>query len=1092
MEGQGGKPHFDSGPAASGEPEAVVGRGLKLASRQFTLAVAMISLVACVFLSLLAWKLARDYDLEASRGEFSRRADQVRQALSHRLDDYEQVLRSGVGLLEGSEQVSRSEWRAFAQALRPGQIYPGIQGLGFARRLQPSELDAFLRRQEPIGAAPYRLFPVGDRPQYSAIEFLEPMDSRNRRAIGYDMLSEPVRREAMLRARDTGTAALSGKVRLLQETDQDVQPGSLLYLPAYRQGLPTATVEQRREALLGWVYCPLRMRDFTLGAVQPLLKDLRLRLYDGELASPAQQLFDSLRKDEVADIGHLSRSTLQFAGHRWSLELMALNSFAATQRNWAPLVLVMGLTVSVLICLVVLTLLRSESRARRLAAKMGKAFRESEGRHLAIVQATTEAIITLDEQAKVQTFSTGAERIFGYRAAEVIGHDLALLIPDRHRSETKEQLRRFFRSGDASVVTSRQEAVGRRKGGAEFPATLSLGRMKVGAGNHAVALIQDLTEQRKAESALLEADHLQKLLFSSVPYPIIATALDGSIQYLNQAAELALGYRPEELVRVRSALGFYVREEIADRASSSALRDQVRSDAVAFGVLVEGCVSGQPKESEWTYIRKDGSSFPALVTASTITDRAGARVGYIFLVVDISDRKQVELRIRHLAHHDALTNLPNRALLNERLAVAIQRAADDGSQVGVLMLDLDHFKRINDTLGHQIGDGLLVEISNRLKAMVRREDTVARMGGDEFVIVLAGVPDADRVGAIAEKIVEGVFRPVTVNGHELQVSGSVGGCLYPRDGSDEGTLLRNADAAMYSAKQRGRANFQWFSRSMMKVAEEKMALEVELRRAIDKGQLRLGYQPLVCLRTGKLLGLEALLRWRHPERGLISPTVFIPLAEEAGLILRLGDWVLTEACHFCHELSRKLGYFCPVAVNISPRQLSQPDFVNRVAEICRQEALPAGALTFEITESIMVDRPEEALKILTALRSMGVQIAIDDFGTGYSSLSYITHFPVDKLKIDRSFIRDIGKDPADDAITNAIIAMARSLNLDVVAEGVENPEQLRYLIDQRCHSAQGYLFGEMAAVDEVVAFHKTSRIAMMSVPVNDPVIAITA
>lgn len=1065
--------------------DAAVGRATpppdRIARSHVALAVGMLCLVACVFLSLFAWKIARSSDQQSTAADFARRADSVATALNDRMLSYEQALRAGVGLWNSSESVTRREWQSFTDTLQLTRFYPGVQGVGFITMLQSGDIETFVAKQQRQGYERYVIFPAGQRDQYSAITYLEPLDARNRKAIGFDLLTEPVRRAAMLRARDTGAPALSGRVVLLQESEQNKQSGALLFLPVYQPLTATPDLAKRRTSLLGWVYSPFRMADLMQGTLKGSLTGLRLQVFDGERVSPSKKLFDSLASGET-EIGEFAEvRSLDIAGHRWTLVVSALDTFMVGQNTWAAFVLLTGLAISALVFVVVVTLLKSEARAHEIATRMSQAFREAEGRHLAIVQAASEAIVTIDDSDIVKTFSAGAERIFNYAADEVIGHDIALLISDHDRGLTKDFLRRFFQEATFSV--SRRETTARRKGGAEFSAAVSLGLMKVGSERHAVVLLQDVTDRKIAEAALAEADHMQRLLFGSVPYPIIATRTDGIISFVNRAAEVDLGYEARELVGIRSIESMHLKEELFDRRhGKTAYGLGLKQGVSALETLTAECISHGSSEREWTYFKKSGDSFPALVTTSRVSDRSGAHMGFIFLVVDISERKAAECHILHLAHHDALTDLPNRALLSERLVTAIDRAAAKQSSVGVLMLDLDHFKRINDTLGHGVGDGLLVEISARLRALVRREDTVARMGGDEFVIVLPEVPGPDRVQEIATKIVEGVFRPVQVGGHELQVSGSVGVALYPRDGTDEGTLLRKADSAMYVAKQRGRANFQWYSHSMMEVAEQKMSLEVDLRRAIDSSQLRLGYQPFVCLQTGRLLGLEALLRWPHPERGLISPATFIPLAEEAGLIVRLGEWVLQEACRFFRQLADQSGCLIPISINVSPRQLAEPNFARRVREISESLGVQAGMLTLEITESILVDRPDEALTILSDIRDGGTLIAIDDFGTGYSSLSYMTRFPVDKLKIDRSFISGIGRSGPDDAIIRAIIAMARSLRLEVTAEGVETTEQLGFLNDQNCHAAQGFLFGELKSISDVLCFEVAHKMPSKNLP----------
>jgi diguanylate cyclase (GGDEF)-like protein/PAS domain S-box-containing protein len=1026
-----------------------------------TLGIGILCLVACVFLTLLGWKLADTADRNATQAEFGQRVHAVETALTDRMTHYEQALRSAAGLWNATPEVTREAWKAFAAAVQLNATYPGIQGLGFARLLGAEEVDSFVARNVQLDPS-FHLFPAGARSEYSTIVYLEPANSVSARAIGFDMLSEPTRREAMLRARDSGGPALSGKVTLLQDVDQ--QPGALLYLPVYASGSSSTDIDGRRAALIGWVYSPFRVNDLVAETLDELLPQLHVQIFDGGTVAPSRRLFDS-QDHPSDDVRDFSRTvTISLAGHTWTLVVTALDSFVASRNPWAPLVLVAGLAISALVFLVVITLLRSEERAREIAARIARALKESEGKHLAIVQAASEAILTVDAGGVVKTFSGGAERIFGYTPPEVIGRDIALLLADQTSSAGKDALHRFF--NDQSTVVGHLETTARRKGGAEFPIAVSIGALRHADSAEAVLLIQDITDRRRAADAMAESDHFQKLLFGSVPYPVIATDNDGQITFINQAAEADLGYIADELVGKKSITKFHVSEEVFDRRFG-AIQSADHKLGV-FETLTADCELHGASEREWTYVRKDGSAFPAIVSISRLTDKSGLRLGFVFLVVDITERKEAEIHIRHMAHHDALTDLPNRSLLHERLALAISRAAQHDQMIGVLMLDLDHFKRINDTLGHQVGDDLLKTISKRILTTVRRSDTVARMGGDEFVIVLPDVSRVEHAEEVAAKIVESVFRPAMIGSHELQVSGSVGVALYPRDGTDEGTLLRNADSAMYAAKMRGRANYQWYSHTMTRLAEEKMALESDLRRAIDANQLRLGYQPFICVKSGKLLGFEALLRWTHPERGAISPTVFVPLAEETGLILRIGEWVIEEACRFGRELLERSATLYPISVNVSPRQLIEQDFVKNVERIALRHGFPTKALTLEITENVMVNNPDESLKVLNALRARGMRIAIDDFGTGYSSLSYITRFPVDKLKIDRSFISGLGRSAPDDAITDAIIAMARSLQLEVTAEGVERDEQMQLLARHHCHSAQGFLFGEVVSVDQII------------------------
>jgi diguanylate cyclase (GGDEF)-like protein/PAS domain S-box-containing protein len=551
---------------------------------------------------------------------------------------------------------------------------------------------------------------------------------------------------------------------------------------------------------------------------------------------------------------------------------------------------------------------------------------------------------------------------------------------------------------------------------------------------------RDVTEQRRAEEALRTSERRYRQLFERNLAGVFRSTRDGLILDCNEACARILGYdSPTELIQ-RGAIEAYF-----DPAVRRDLIELLKEQRAVTGLEI--CLR-----------KKDGSPVVVLENVSLIEDDRGQPNILEGTLIDITDRKRAEEQIVYQAHHDALTGLPNRTLFKERLAHALALARRDHRRIAVMFLDLDQFKVVNDTLGHGVGDRLLQSVADRLRASLRVGDTVARVGGDEFTLIVSQITDDDRAVRVAGKVLAAVARPFELDGHELFITTSIGIALYPVDGEDPETLLKNADSAMYRAKEAGRNTYEVCSPTLSARARERMALETGLRRALERGELVLYYQPQVDLATGRIVGLEALLRWVHPDRGFLEPEQFIAVAEDSRLIIPMGSWVLETACRQAKAWRDQGMNGKRVAVNVSARQFQHPDFIKSVEAILADTSLPARLLELEITENTAMQNADLATSSLMTLKEMGIRVTIDDFGTGYSSLGYLKRFPISSVKIDRSFVRDITTDPNDAAIVSAVIALAHSLRLRVIAEGVETEEQLDFLRRERCEEIQGFVF----------------------------------
>lgn len=679
-------------------------------------------------------------------------------------------------------------------------------------------------------------------------------------------------------------------------------------------------------------------------------------------------------------------------------------------------------------------------------------------------------MLAVDGEGLIRASNRLLDELFGYAPGELQGQPLEILLPQAMRNAHARMRDAYMQTGHLRPMAMGKNLVGRHKDGHDIPVEVGLSSDTTPTGERRfIATVIDVSEKKRWERELAEANALMSSIIQSSPFSIIATDLNGRIIAMSPASERLLQYRPEELIDHYTPTVLHAPEEITQRAHelSLELREPVISE---FDVFIHKAKQGTPETREWTYIRKDGTRVPVSLTVSPLRNHAQEVNGYLGIAYDISDRKKADDYIHYLAHHDELTRLPNRTLLQDRLNMAMERARRCGRRVGLMMLDLDHFKRINDSLGHHTGDQLLVQVAQRLAACVRASDTVARMGGDEFVIVLEEIQDQQCIHDIARKIIQEISRDIVIGSHTLLVTPSIGTCIYPDDGEDAVALLKNADTAMYEAKGNGRGTVQPFTPRMAVQVTERMALEYALRIAVDKGDFILHYQPQFCLRSHRVTGVEALLRWQHPQHGMIPPSAFIAIAEESGLIVPLGEWVLKTACQHIQELREVLQQPLVLAVNLSPRQLVRKDFADQVRIILEESGLPPDALELEITEGILLQHTDDVTRQLQALRTLGIRIAIDDFGTGYCSLSYLTRFSLDRIKIDRGFVQRLGHDSSSEAVVHAIIALAHGLGMQIVAEGVETITQRDHLQLRGCDTAQGYLFAHPMPITAVLPF----------------------
>ena len=627
----------------------------------------------------------------------------------------------------------------------------------------------------------------------------------------------------------------------------------------------------------------------------------------------------------------------------------------------------------------------------------------------------------------------------GYSMDEVLGSSITTSPIFVSKGDLTEAASELYSNGS---INNREVSVS-HKDGSIVPTLISASAFELSGETHVMIISKDISKQRAAEERLRRSEERFRGIFENAPIGIMLLDIEGQIFQANHMAASLLAYDEQHMN------GIHV-----SRLVPKTERESLKNN------LTNMTFVKRTHKSEKRMICQDGTeiwvNFHVVLQKNSNNDPQY----YIVQIADISDIKQSQQRMEQMAFYDTLTNLANRRLFHDRLTQSIEHCVRTNRSSALLYLDLDNFKRVNDTLGHQTGDHLLREVAARLKQCVRQEDTVGRTGGDEFTILLNEIASPSDAGLVAQKILNHLREPINISGHPLIVTTSIGITVVPSNGLDPNVLMQNADLAMYKAKERGRNNYQFYSDDLNVNAVKKFQTEYQIRQGLENEEFELYYQPKISIESGEIVGVESLIRWNHPERGLLFPDEFIPIAEDTGSIIDMGSWIIKTACLACQQISLQHGRNIQVAINISPRQFRDPNLITTVRRSLREANLNPENIEIEITETMLMQDVEAAQTTIERLAELGVNIAIDDFGTGYSSLNYLKRFPINTVKVDRSFVMDIPSNTDDMAITRAVIAMAHQLKMQVVAEGVETEEQLTFLAEHACEYAQGWLFSK--------------------------------
>jgi diguanylate cyclase (GGDEF)-like protein len=1100
-------------------------RWLRPAHRGYAIGLALGMLLLGFAATAVVYSVSADLIRREATLRFDNDTRAVEQSIGMRVRLYTDVLVTMQALFSAGDDISRSEFRDFVNGLNLPERYPGFQTLNYAACIRNAEVAQFVDTQhrDPIlrqAGIDFAIRPPGARPVYFVLSYVEPL-APNLPSVGLDLGLEPRRLAALEQSRDTGQPVSSGRLILAEGTNPHV--GIALRLPVYRKGLPHDTVDQRRRAYIGSVGAGIRVRDLmTQMLSEQTLRVIHFRIFDaGTLNAPAvppslsTMLFDSIAGvgDMTPDKGNKGAATLAypssspddafntsasdgrqlakslvqpFGGRRWLIVFAAdPATLTGAQRRLPVFSAAAGTVISVLLGALGYALSSSRVRAVRLAEQITHTLRESE-----IARAEAQRIAHLGDwrvslDGGIVLLSKEMARLLGWQRGPPTLKALITAIEPADRAALVAQAKRTLRTGAPFQLECRYRSTRGRRGWLHL-----IGHAYGPPEERALrGTALEITQRKSAERAQ-QQEHAVTLQLATATseFDVFRQLVDALVDGMGWEAG---AFWPTESGQ-RESLCATWRTRVPELERWLLSRPDSPSAPMAEVATTPCWSSGRNTlkrlaHAQWLAAAGITTVFAFPLRAGSLTlgvaefyarDRRQTESHALAMARSIAIqashfllRRQAEENLRFIANHDALTGLPNRLMFRDRLEEALLRARREEITLHVLFIDLDQFKDVNDSLGHNAGDQLLRAVADRLRQQVVQPGMIARLGGDEFIVLVEEPLDEDPgVQRTVDAIQGALSAAFVVSGRQLQVTASIGISSFPGDGDDAQTLLKHADIAMYGAKQRGKNTFQLYVREMSTSLQRRIDMESHLRHAVDNGEFVLHYQPRICLRTNRCTGVEALIRWDHPTLGRVMPMDFIPLAEETGAIVPIGAWVLREACRQNAEwLARGQGPI-RVSVNLSARQFADPHLHDDIVEALARAQLPGDLLELELTESMVMRHPEQAAGWLANLKRTGVRLSIDDFGTGYSSLAYLNHFPIDVIKIDRSFIRDVPDSLSDTQIASAVIALGHSLGLEVVAEGAETQAHIDFLRNEGCDEVQGYFYSRPIPAGDMTTF----------------------